>query len=111
MPKTAPPIHRVPSHRRKVCDDEENCEKNVVVINGGDADVGVTELISGDGYDVILEKEFVLSCEDAEEGQCAGEVTWVSEDGEIDIEELHMAGDGEAAHKVIVIKKEVVKED
>lgn len=102
-------MHKIKKHVEVICEDGEECEKNVFVLKGDDVDV--TELITDDGFDVILKKEIVLTCEDGEEGQCADEVTWVSEDGEMDIEELHMAGDGEKAHKVIVIKKEVVKED
>ena len=66
--------------------------------------------IDGDGYDIILEKELVLTCEDSEDDQCADKVTWMS-DGEMDVELLHETGGGETAHKVIVIKKEVAKED
>ena len=34
-------LHKVKKHFEVKCDDEENCEKNVVDINGDDADVDV----------------------------------------------------------------------
>lgn len=101
--------HQITKHVEVICDDDENCEKDVFVINGEDADF--SEMLNEEGNNVIFHKEIILSCEDKENASCGETKVWVEEGGDVDIEELHQLGAEDEGHKVIVIKKHVVKED
>jgi len=95
--------HAVRKHVEIICHDEEDCEKNVFVIGGEDHD--------NTGH-IVLHKEVEVSCSDEEEGtRCEEELVWISDAEEIDIEELHEMHEDGGDHKVIVIKKQVDKQD
>jgi len=61
---------------------------------------------------VFIHKEIELSCTDDEEGtSCSDKTIWVSDNGDIDLEEIHEKHSSGNAHKVIVIRKEIITED
>lgn len=95
--------HSVTKHVEIICRDEDDCDKNVFIVNGADHE---------NSEHVIIHEEIEVSCSDEEEGtRCADKVAWVSEGEEIDIEELHEMHEGDGEHKVIVIRKQVKKQD
>ena len=103
-------VHKIEKHVEIVCDDEEDCEKQIFVVTDGEpVDFGFA---SSEGDNVFIHKEIELSCTDDEDStSCSETSVWVTGDGEIDLQELHeMHGDGKT-HKVIIIKKEVITED
>jgi len=60
----------------------------------------------------MVRKHVEIICDEDEEGtNCDEKLIWVSEDEDIDLEELHEMHQGEQGHKVIVIKKKIVTED
>ena len=102
--------HMVRKHVEIICDEDEECDKNVVILTGEDDHI--SDFMTEDGHTVIIHKEIELSCTDGDEGtNCDEKLVWVSEDEDIDLEELHEMHQGEQGHKVIVIKKKVVSED
>ena len=101
--------HQVTKHVEVICDDDENCEKDVFVITGDDADF--QDMLNEEGNNVIFHEEIILSCDDKDDASCSETKVWVEEDGDVDIEELHQLGEENEGHKVIVIKKQVVRED
>ena len=108
--------HMVKKQVEVICEDGEECDKNVFIL-AGDNDHALN-IVDGEGNNIFIHKEVELSCSDDEEGtSCSENVVWTSDGEEIDLEELHeMHGnhefpEGEKAHKVIVIKKEIVNED
>ena len=102
--------HMVRKHVEIICDEDENCDKNVVILTGEDDHI--SDFMTEDDHTVIFHKEIELSCTDDEEGtKCDEKLVWVSEHEDIDLEELHEMHQGEEGHKVIVIKKKVVSED
>ena len=102
--------HMVNKHVEIECDSEEDCEKNVVIISRDHDEL--PEWITEEGDNVFIHKEIELSCSDDEDGTtCSDKMIWVADGEDIDLEEIHeMHKDGDA-HKVIVIKKEVITED
>ena len=58
--------------------------------------------------DTLHEKHMVSKHVEIE---CDNDVVWVSEGGDIDLEEIHEKHNSREAHKVIVIRKEVITED
>jgi len=104
--------HIITKHVEVICDDDEECDKNVFVFTGDDTDIA--SFITDDGENIFVHKEIELTCTSDEEGtDCSDNMIWVSEGDDIDLQELHemhMAGEGEG-HKVIIIKKHVVTED
>ena len=102
--------HMVKKHVEVICDGDEACDKNFVILTDDDDDIA--DFISEDSHMVIIHKEIELSCSDGEEGtSCSDELAWISEDEDIDLEALHEMHQGGEGHKVIVIKKKVVVED
>jgi len=95
--------HMIKKHVEIICDNDEECDKNVFVMTGDDS-----------GENIVIHKEIELTCTAEEEGNdCSDKMVWVSDGEEIDLKELHemhMDGEGEG-HKVIMIKKHVVVED
>ena len=105
-------VHTIRKHVEVICDNDEECDKNVFVFTGDDTDIA--SFVSDEGENIIIHKEIELTCTSDEEGtDCSDKMKWVYEDDDIDLEELremHMNGKG-AGHKVIIIKKHVVTED
>ena len=102
--------HVVRKHVEIECENDEECDKNVVILAGDHEDL--PEWINEEGDNVFIHKEIELSCTDDEEGtSCSDRAIWVSEDGDIDLEEIHEKHKSGEAHKVIVIRKEVITED
>jgi hypothetical protein len=102
-------LHKIERHVEIVCDDEENCDKEIFIV-AIDEDEHF-DLAGTKGDTVIFHSEIELSCTDSQQGTSCDQAIWVSEDGNIDLEELHRLGEGETAHKVIVIKKTILTED
>ncbi len=102
--------HMVRKHVEIICDDNEDCDENVVILTSEDDHI--SDFMTADGHTVFIHKEIELSCTDEEEGtNCNDTVVWISEDEDIDLEELHEMHQGGDTHKVIVIKKKVITED
>lgn len=105
--------HMMQKHVEVICDNDEECDKNVFVIAGDDTDTA--GWVTDDGKNVVIHKEIEITCEsdDEEDPDCNDKMVWVSEGDAIDFEELHqmhLDGDGEA-HKVIVVKKHKIVEE
>ena len=103
--------HMIRKHVEIICDDNEECDKNVFVLTGDDTDIA--SFITDDGENIVIHRDIELSCSDDEGTNCSDKMVWVSEGEDMDLEELHemhMQGEGEG-HKVIVIKRHVVTED
>jgi len=102
--------HMVKKHVEIICDDDEECDKNVFIFSGDDSDISAW--VTDAGEHVLIHKEIELSCSsDDDETSCSDKMVWISDGDEIDLEELHeMHGDGKD-HKMIIIKKEVYSED
>lgn len=97
-------------HVEIVCDDDEECSKHVIVL--GDDDSHDSEWVTADGENVFIHKEVEISCTDDEDGTtCSDRMIWISDDEDLDLEELHESHQSGEGHKVIVIKKEIVSED
>ena len=102
--------HTIERHVEIICDDEEECDKHVIVHAVDDSEH--PEWVTADGENVFIHKEIEISCTDDEEGtDCSDRVVWISDDGNVDLEELHEAHENGEGHKVIVIKKEIITED
>jgi len=102
--------HMIRKHVEVECEDGEECDKSVVILSGDNGDLH--ELMTHEGDNVFIHKEIELSCTDDEEGtSCSDKMVWVSEGDEIDLEEIHELHTSGDAHKVIVIKTEIITED
>lgn len=102
--------HMVRKHAEIECENDEDCDNNVVILSGDHDDL--PDWITEEGDNVFIHKEIVLSCTDDEEGSsCRDKAVWVSEGGDIDLEEIHEKHNSADAHKVIVIRKEIITED
>ena len=102
--------HVMEEHVEIVCDDDEECSKHVIVL--GDDDSHNSEWVTADGENVFIHKEIEISCTDDEDGTtCSDRMIWISDDEDVDLEELHESHQSGEGHKVIVIKKEIVSED
>jgi hypothetical protein len=108
--------HVVRKHLEVICEDGEECDKNVFILAGDDDHA--LNLIDEEGNNVFIHKEVEFSCTDDDEGtSCSEQATWTSGGEEIDLEEIqemhkdHEMHEGGKARKVIVIKKEIVTED
>lgn len=102
--------HVVRKHIEIDCQNEEDCDKNVVILSGDHDDL--PEWITKEGDNVFIHKEVELSCTDDEEGTtCSDKMVWVTDGEDIDLEEIHELHKSGDAHKVIVIKKEIITED
>jgi hypothetical protein len=102
--------HVIQKHVEIICDDDEECDKNVFVFTGDDNDKSAW--INNEGQHVLLHEDIELSCStDDDETSCSEKMVWISDDEEFDLEELHEMHEGGDGHKIIVIKKQVVAED
>jgi hypothetical protein len=102
-------LHRIEKHVEIICDDDENCNKEVFVVALDEGEQ--FDLTGTKGDTVIFHREIELSCTDSEEGTSCDQAVLVNADGNIDLEELHHLQEGEKGHKFIVIKKEILTED
>ena len=104
-------IHEMQQHVEIICDDDEECDKNVFIMASDDSDA---EWVTEDGENIIIHKEIEISCSaDEESTECSDKMVWISEGDDVGLEELHemhTSGDGEG-HKVIIIKKHVDSKD
>lgn len=99
--------HETTRHVEVTCDDEGNCEEDVIVI--ADQGAGVSGWVTGEGDQVIIHKETVHACkDDGGSTSCSDPALRVTEESDIDFEELH---ENEGTHKIIVIEKEIMAED
>lgn len=102
--------HMIQKHVEIICDDDEECDKNVFVFTGDDNDMSAW--ISDEGQHVLLHGDTELSCgTDDDETSCSEKMVWISDDEEFDLEELHEMHANGDGHKIIVIKKHVVAKD
>lgn len=102
--------HMVRKHVEVICENGEECDKNVFILAGDDDHA--QGLVDGEGHGVFIHREIELSCtDDDEDTSCTDHMVWTSDGEEVDLEELHEMHEGEKAHKIIVIKKEIVTED
>jgi hypothetical protein len=102
--------HMVRKHVEIDCENDEECDRNVVILSGDHDDL--PEWMTEEGDHVFIHKEIELSCTDDEEGSsCSDKTIWVSDDGDIDLEEIHEKHNSGEFHKVIVIRKEIITED
>jgi len=103
--------HEMQTHVEIICEDGEECDRNVFIMAGDDANA---EWVTKDGENIIIHKEIEISCSSDEEStECSEKMVWVSEGDDADLEklhEMHIKGEGED-HKVIIIKKHIVTED
>ena len=101
--------HMMEKHVEIVCDNEEECDENIFILSGDGHEE--SEWVAADGEHVSIHREIEIRCDDEEGSDCSHEMLLISDDGDIDLEELHeQHGSGEA-HKLIVIKKVHVTED
>jgi hypothetical protein len=102
--------HMIQKHVEIICDDDEECDKNVFVFTGDDNDMSAW--ISDEGQHVLLHEDIELSCSsDDDETNCSEKMVWISDDEDFDLEKLHEMHEGGEGHKIIIIKKHVVAED
>lgn len=100
--------HVIQKHVEIVCDDEEECDKHVIVLGDDDN----SEWVTADGKNVFIHKEVEISCTDDEDGTtCSEHMVLMSDDEDFDLEELHEAHQSGEGHKVIVIKKDIVSKN
>lgn len=96
--------HIVKKHVEIVCDNDQECEENVVFIAGDDSEA--SGWATADGEKVILHKEVEITCsDDDEKPACGDRMIWISDNEDLDAEELH------EGHKFIVVKKIQTTED
>jgi len=105
--------HMMRKHVEIICDNDEDCDKNVFVLAGDHADAA--KWVTEDGENVVIHKEIELNCtSDDEEGtNCSDKMVWISEGDDVDLEklkEMHLDGEGDA-HKVIIVKKHKIVEE
>lgn len=102
--------HMVKKHVEIICDDDEECDENVFVLHGEDHDI--SHLVSPHGENIVIHKEIEIECIDDEgETTCTDKMVWMSDDEDINFEELHKMHKNQEGHKVIVIKKEIDTDD
>lgn len=96
-------VHAVRKHVEIICHDEDDCDRNVLIVDGDSHE---------NAGHAILHREIEITCSDEEEGtRCSDKMVWISDGEEMDIEALHEThGDG-GEHNIIVIKKQVEKQD
>jgi len=93
-----------------VCDSEDECDENIFVLNGDLHEA--SEWVTADGEHVTIHSEVEVICSDDEEGShCDREIILISDDGDIDLKELHEEHASGEAHKRIVIKEVQITED
>lgn len=82
--------HMIRKHVEIICDSDEDCDQQVMVLSGNDDDGG---WVTDDGGHVIIHREIEVSCGDDDDEAGCGE---------------HMDSED---HEVFVIRKEVIKEN
>lgn len=105
--------HMIKRHVEIICDNDEDCDENIVILAGADDDNEISEWVTADGENVFIHKEVEITCsDDEEEGtRCSDQMIWISDGEDIDIEKLHEAHESNKEHKIIVIKKVHTTED
>lgn len=102
--------HMIRKHVEVICEDDEDCDEHVITIMGSDEDI--PHWVNEEGENVFIHKEIEISCTDEEdETRCEDKMIWVSDGGDINLEEIHEMHEGEGAYKVIVIKKQTTSQD
>ena len=101
--------HMVKKHVEIVCDDDEECDKNVFVFTGDDTDVSAW--VTDGGEHVLIHKEVGLVCDSKDEASCSENMVILSDDEEFDLQELHEMHANDSGQRIIVIKKEVTIEN
>ena len=99
----------IESHVEIVCEDEENCDKDIVVI--ADHDTELSDWMTDEGDQVFIHKEIIHACSDDEKTSCSEQTVRIDRHDDVDFEELHELHEGREQHKVIVIKKDILVED
>jgi len=101
--------HMMEEHVEIVCDNEEECDENIIVLSGDRHEA--SEWVMADGEHVTIHSDIEITCDDEDGDDCSHEMILISEDGEIDLEDLHEEHGSGEAHKRIVIKRVQVTED
>ena len=102
--------HMVKKHVEIVCEDDEECDKNVFIHAQDEGDD--SDWVTVVGENVLMKHEIELSCTDEDEGtSCSDEMVWISDHEELELKELHELHESGEGHKVIIIKKDIVIED
>jgi hypothetical protein len=101
--------HMIKKHVEIICADEEECDRNVIILEHDEHDGSAWA--TADGEHVVIHKEVEITCDDDDEGDCNRHVVLISGDEDIDMERLHADHENIEEHKVIVIKKTLVTED
>lgn len=96
--------HKIRKHVEIICEDDEDCDKHIVM--HAESDTNVLEWVGHGGDHVVIHKEVELSCTDDESGNsCSDSSVWKIEGEDIDLEELRELHEDGEAHQVIIIKK------
>ena len=101
--------HMMEKHVEIICDNEEECDENIFVLSGDGHEE--SEWVTEGGEHVSIHHEIEITCGDEEGSDCSHGMLMISDDGDIDLEELHEAHGSGEAHKLIVIRKVQVTED
>jgi hypothetical protein len=99
-------VHTMNKHVEIVCDNEEECNENLFIVNHDEHEASgwATE----DGERVVIQREVEITCtdNDNEEGDhCSHQMVLISDDEDIDLEALHSEHGNSEGHEFIVIKK------
>jgi len=100
--------HVMEKHVEIVCDHEEECDKNIIILSD-DADEA-SEWETAGGEHISIHRELEVTCSNEEGSHCSHEMFLISDDGDIDLEEIHEQHESGDAHELIVIKKVQVTE-
>jgi hypothetical protein len=102
--------HIVNRHVEIICDEDEECDENVFVLHGENLDG--SHLLSPGDESFIIHEEIEIECtDDNGETSCTDKMVWMSDDEDIDIEDLHEMHINQEGHKVIIIKTEIDTDD
>ncbi len=102
--------HFFKKHINFTCEGEDNCDENVFMIAERFGEAAAWE--DAHGQHGIKHKSMSFSCtSDEEQTDCSDKLVWIAEGEERDLGELHRLHAADGAHKVIVIKKEVIDEN
>jgi len=102
--------HIMNKHVEIFCEDGEECDENILVINHDEHNA--SEWSTADGEHVIIHREVEVTCDDNDEGDhCDHQVVLISDDEDIDLERMHEEHTSGIGHNVIVIKRVQIEED
>lgn len=105
-------VHIIKKHVEITCDDEDEdaCEKHLVIHADGDYDFSAWS-VEGE-EETLGHDDIEITCiTEEDESECISHVVWVNDGDEIEIESLHPEHvDGEQ-HKIIVIEKKADSHD